>query len=45
MQNGLHKFLLISGDENSARRIAELLSAADAGADVTTETRNTRSGG
>src|ERR1017187_5049166 len=37
MENGPHKFLLISGDETSARRIGELLSAAVAAAEITTE--------
>ncbi|MGA2244168.1 MAG: SpoIIE family protein phosphatase [Verrucomicrobiota bacterium] len=37
MHNGLHKFLLISGEESSARRIGELVSAAVTGAEVTVE--------
>jgi PAS domain S-box-containing protein len=37
MENGPHKFLLISGDANSARRIGELLSEAVAAAEVTIE--------
>lgn len=38
MQNGPHKFLLISNDEASARRIGDLVSTAITGAEVTTET-------
>ena len=38
MNNGPSKFLLISGDESSARRISELLSAAIPAAQVTIET-------
>jgi sigma-B regulation protein RsbU (phosphoserine phosphatase) len=37
MQNGLHKFLLISGEEASARRICELVTAAIPGAEVMVE--------
>jgi len=37
MENGPHKFLLMSGDELSARRISELLSEAVGGAEVTIE--------
>jgi sigma-B regulation protein RsbU (phosphoserine phosphatase) len=37
MHNGVHKFLLISGEETSARRISELVSAALTGAEVTVE--------
>jgi PAS domain S-box-containing protein len=37
MENSLHKFLLISGDDNTARRIGELLRAAMATAELTTE--------
>ena len=37
MENGPYKILLISGDENSARRISELVCAALATAEVTIE--------
>jgi len=37
MQNGLHRFLLISGHDESARRISDALSAAIAGAEITIE--------
>lgn len=37
MQNGHHKFLLISGEESSARRISQLVSAALADVEVTVE--------
>jgi PAS domain-containing protein len=37
MHNGLHKFLLISGEEASARRVCELVTAAIPGAEVMVE--------
>jgi sigma-B regulation protein RsbU (phosphoserine phosphatase) len=37
MENNPHKFLLISGDENSARRISEFLSAAVPAAEIIIE--------